>query len=123
MSKYTFGPCELQTYEPPGHKGVVNIRLVSGDQVDNRFEMALGIDEGGGSVERHCHASAYQVYYILEGRGEVKIGDDIPEEFGPGSVIIIPPKEMHSMWTTGGQRTRVIVIYSPSIPPGGTHSG
>jgi mannose-6-phosphate isomerase-like protein (cupin superfamily) len=121
MAKCIFKADELQTYIPPGHTGVVNIRLVKGDQVDNCFEMALGIDEGGGSVEPHWHSSSYQVYYILEGRGEVKIGDAIPEEFGPGSVIIIPPKKLHSMWSTRGQKTRVIVIYSPSLRPDGTH--
>jgi mannose-6-phosphate isomerase-like protein (cupin superfamily) len=30
-------------------------------------------------------------YLILEGRGQVEVGDALPEEVGPGAVVLIPP--------------------------------
>jgi mannose-6-phosphate isomerase-like protein (cupin superfamily) len=114
-SKHVFRLNDLPTYEPPGHTGVVNVRLVTKDRVNNHFEMLLGTDEGGGSSDTHSHASSYQVYYIVEGHGEIRIGDDPPEAFGPGSIMIIPPKVTHSMRTAGNQKTRVIIINSPPL--------
>ena len=120
MAKYVFHEHELETYVPPGHSGVVNVRLVSKSQVANHFEMVLGQADSGGSAEPHSHEHSYQVYYILQGHGRVKIGEDLPADFGPGSVIVIPPGIIHSVWSLGEESARVIVIYSPPLESTGS---
>ena len=122
MTKYVFHEHELETYVPPGHSGVVNFRLVSKSQVANHFEMVLGQADSGGSAEPHSHEHSHQVYYILQGHGRVKIGEDPPADFGPGSVIVIPPGINHSVWALGKERARVIVIYSPPLESVGSMS-
>ena len=123
MTKYVFHEHELETYVPPGHSGVVNFRLVSKSQVANHFEMVLGQADSGGSAESHFHEHSYQVYYILQGHGRVKIGEEPPADFGPGSVIVvIPPGIIHSVWALGEERVRVIVIYSPPLESVGSKS-
>jgi mannose-6-phosphate isomerase-like protein (cupin superfamily) len=122
MPKYVFHEHELETYIPPGHSGVVNVRLVSKSQVADHFEMVLGQADSGGSAEPHSHEHSHQVYYILQGQGRVKIGEDPPVDFGPGSVIVIPPGIIHSVWAVGEERARVIVIYSPPLESGGSKS-
>jgi quercetin dioxygenase-like cupin family protein len=118
MTRYVFHREDLETYTPPAHTGVVNVRLVAREQVGDRFEMALGQADAGGSAEPHQHAHAYQVYYILEGRGQVKIGEEPAEDFGPGAVIVIPPGTVHSVWASSEEKAVGIVIYSPPISAG-----
>jgi mannose-6-phosphate isomerase-like protein (cupin superfamily) len=77
--------------------------------------MVLGKAESGASAEPHSHEHSYQVYYVLRGYGRVKIGEEPPADFGPGSVIVIPPGIIHSVWSVGEQTARVIVIYSPPL--------
>ena len=123
MPKYVFHENELETYVPSGHSGVVNVRLVSKNSVGNHFEMALGKAESGASAEPHSHEHSYQVYYVLRGYGRVKIGEEPPADFGPGSVIVvIPPGIIHSVWALGEERVRVIVIYSPPLESVGSKS-
>jgi mannose-6-phosphate isomerase-like protein (cupin superfamily) len=119
MPKYVFHETELEVTIPPLHTGVRNLRLVRAEQVGGRFEMVLGQAGPGGSAEPHYHEAAFQVYYILEGRGQAQIGEEPPADFGPGSVIVIPPGVVHSVWASGGRDARVIVIYSPPLPADG----
>jgi len=127
VGKKMTSPCvfhqdELKGYAPPSHTGITNIRLVDRTKVANQFEMILGSTPGGGSADAHYHEHSFQVYYILEGTGGVKIGDDPPAAFKPGSVIVIPPGVEHSVWGDEGQTGRGIVIYSPPLPENGFKS-
>jgi len=118
-TKYIFHQEELEGYAPPAHSGVTNVRLVEKDKVDSRFEMILGSVMPGGGAQPHYHEKAFQVYYILEGEGQVKIGENPVESFRPGSVIIIPPKMEHSIWANEGQPAKGIVIYTPPLEENG----
>ena len=118
-AKYVFHQDELSGYTPPAHKKVTNVRLVEKEQVNNQFEMILGSAASGGAADLHYHEHAFQIYYILEGSGRVKIGNNPPEAIRPGSVIIIPPKVEHSVWGDGGKKGKVIVIYSPPLSENG----
>ena len=118
MTKYVFHQDELMSYEPDAHRGVTNIRLIEPNQVNSRFEMIIGTVASGGAAEPHYHEEAFQVYYVLEGQGLVKTGDDPPADIRAGSVIVIPPGIVHSISATSEQ-CRLIVIYSPPLPPDG----
>ena len=52
--------------------------------------------EGGGIVDPHSHPT-HEFYYILSGRGVMKIADE-EREVGQGDLIRIPPNEVHSIW-------------------------
>ena len=119
---YVFHQDELKGYAPPAHSGVTNIRLVERSQVNNQFEMILGSAPSGGSADPHYHEHSFQIYYVLEGEGGVKIGDDPPSAFRPGSVIVIPPGVEHSIWADKGQQGKIIVIYSPPLADNGFKS-
>ena len=51
---------------------------------------------GGGIVDPHSHPT-HEFYYILSGRGVMKIADE-EREVGQGDLIRIPPNETHSIW-------------------------
>ena len=51
---------------------------------------------GGGLVDPHSHPT-HEFYYIISGRGIMKIGDE-EREVGQGDLIRIPPDAVHSIW-------------------------
>jgi mannose-6-phosphate isomerase-like protein (cupin superfamily) len=59
----------------------------------------------------HYHRETHEIYYILEGCGEMQLNDDIIE-VSPGAVISIDPGTRHRLWSEEGVRTVVV-----SIPP------
>jgi quercetin dioxygenase-like cupin family protein len=51
---------------------------------------------GGGLVDPHQHPT-HEFYYIISGRGIMKIADE-EREVGQGDLIRIPPDTVHSIW-------------------------
>lgn len=51
---------------------------------------------GGGLVDPHSHPT-HEFYYIISGRGIMKIADE-EREVGQGDLIRIPPNIVHSIW-------------------------
>jgi mannose-6-phosphate isomerase-like protein (cupin superfamily) len=51
---------------------------------------------GGGLVDPHSHPT-HEFYYIISGRGIMKIADE-EQEVGQGDLIRIPPDTVHSIW-------------------------
>ena len=51
--------------------------------------------EGGGLVDPHSHPT-HEFYYILAGRGVMKIADE-EREVGQGDLVYIPPDVVHSL--------------------------
>jgi mannose-6-phosphate isomerase-like protein (cupin superfamily) len=54
--------------------------------------------DGGGMVDPHSHPT-HEFYYILSGRGIMKIGEE-EREVGQGDLVYTPPDTTHSIWTT-----------------------
>lgn len=107
---------ELPRYSPPGHAGTVNVRLVEKDFC-GAFEMIHGTIAPGGEAERHAHDREHQVIYLLEGEAEVELGDGPPERCRAGAVIRIPPRLAHRVVNVGAVPLKLIVLYSPPLPP------
>lgn len=54
------------------------------------------IVEGGGQVDPHSHPT-HEYYYIVSGRGIMKIGDE-EREVHQGDLVYTPPDTVHSIW-------------------------
>lgn len=52
--------------------------------------------KGGEKGNPHKHPT-YAFYYVTQGRGVIKIGNEIKDIY-PGDLIKIPPNKVHSMW-------------------------
>jgi mannose-6-phosphate isomerase-like protein (cupin superfamily) len=63
---------------------------------------------------KHYHKECTEVYYILEGRGHMELGDDVVE-VEPGMVIYIEPYTTHRLYSAAGVRT--IVFGVPAYRP------
>ena len=53
----------------------------------------------GGRTERHYHKAAEELYFILEGAGEIEL-DSERRTVGPGDAILIPPGAWHTIFAT-----------------------
>jgi mannose-6-phosphate isomerase-like protein (cupin superfamily) len=54
----------------------------------------------GARTTPHYHPQTEEIYYILEGRGRMTIGDQSCE-VGPGDAIAIPPGAVHTIQNAG----------------------
>ena len=109
---------DFKRYSPPGHTGTSNVRLVD-KEFCGAFEMVHGTIEPGCGAERHSHQTESQVCYVLEGDMEVTFDADAPVRCGLGAVVEIPPKVDHLIVNCGDTPLRLLVLYSPPLPPRG----
>lgn len=50
---------------------------------------------------------------------EVTFGDGAPATCGPGAVVEIPPRVDHLIVNCGAVPLKLLVLYSPPLPPRG----
>ncbi len=65
----------------------------------------------GVEVPAHMHGIE-EVIVCLEGEGECSLGDQPPEEYQAGSVIIIPPNTAHILRNVGKVNLRQICFFA-----------
>ncbi len=109
---------DFPKYGPPDHSGTVNRRLVD-KAFCGAFEMVHGTLEPGGRAERHRHETESQVCYVLEGEMDVTFGDGAPVRCGAGATVTIPPQVDHLIVNCGDALLKLLVLYSPPLPPRG----
>lgn len=66
-------------------------------------------------VITRCHRlrGATERYVILEGQGRVEVGNLLPQDVGPGDVVLIPPFCRQRIANTGQGDLIFLVICSP----------
>lgn len=74
----------------------------------------LNAFEPGQVHEPHAHCDRDKLYVVLEGRGEVTIGDE-SGPIGPGEVALAPADVVHSLRNDGPGRLLVLTVMAP--PP------
>ena len=108
-------PESVPPYEPPGHTGTVNRRLVPPPgQATGKLEVVLGVLEPGGQALMHAHADLDQAMYVLEGGCRVESGGEAAE-MRPGEIVYLPAGLPHQITATGEKALRVLVIYAPPL--------
>lgn len=70
----------------------------------------------GGCSTRHYHRQAEEVYYILQGQGQMVIDDKVCP-VGPGDTIIIPPPSQHLIRNIGVEELVMVVTCAPAWSP------
>jgi mannose-6-phosphate isomerase-like protein (cupin superfamily) len=61
----------------------------------------------------HYHKRSEEIYYILEGKGQIKIEGEIGE-VEPGDGIAIHPGKKHKIWNTGDRELVFLCCCSPA---------
>lgn len=68
--------------------------------------------EPGQEQTAHAHKGADKVYYVLQGRGQVRVGQDT-RELGPGGIALAPAGAEHGVRNAGPDRLTVLVFMAP----------
>lgn len=63
----------------------------------------------GVGIQPHVHEDFEEVYYILSGRGRMRIGDE-EEEVGEGALVYIPPGKVHTIACTSAEPLRFVTL-------------
>ena len=65
--------------------------------------------ESGITTEPHEHQGIEEVYYIINGKGKARVGEE-EREIREGDAIYIPPGEVHSLTNMGSHPLRFICL-------------
>ncbi len=66
----------------------------------------------GGATERHYHRESEEIYYLVEGSGEMEL-DGERRDVAPGDAILIPPGAWHQIRADEGQELRFLCCCAP----------
>lgn len=67
----------------------------------------------GAMVGRHHHLETEEIYYILQGRGRMRVGDEV-REVAAGDAVFIPIKRTHTLENTGDEPMRLLLVCGPA---------
>ena len=68
--------------------------------------------EAGQETQRHYHADAEEIYYIVEGSGEMEVDGD-RRSLSVGDAVLIPPGARHQI-RAGDARLRFLCCCAPA---------
>jgi quercetin dioxygenase-like cupin family protein len=105
---YVFSTTDTVVYRFPTH---VN-ELVFDRSEATVTEVFIVVLEPGEAPPLHKHPDTEQVFYVLEGTAELRIGADAAGRFRvkPGDVVRIPPDTWHRIANDGGVPVRYVSV-------------
>lgn len=65
-------------------------------------------------AQAHFHDTEVEVYFGLQGEGEVTI-DGQPYRFGPGVAVYVPPKSLHQTRNVGDGVLEFACFFAPAV--------
>lgn len=85
------------------------VEKLSSDSLSSSF--VIWVKE---SVSSHKHALHTESLYVIEGEGEMIIGDEA-RSISAGSYLVIPPATFHSVKVTSEKPLKVISVQAPEF--------
>jgi mannose-6-phosphate isomerase-like protein (cupin superfamily) len=73
----------------------------------------------GAATTPHFHSRTEEIYYILAGRGQMRIGSE-EQDVAPGDAIAIPPGAIHTIANIGTIPLIFLCCCSPAYEHGDT---
>ena len=67
---------------------------------------------GGQATRRHYHGETEEIYFLLDGAGEMEV-DGERARVGPGDAILIPPGAWHQIRADEGAQLRFLCCCAP----------
>ena len=76
--------------------------------------VGLNCLEPNQSQDTHAHQSADKFYFVLEGEGRFRVGDEQCDA-AAGSLVIAPAGVPHGVKNTGNERLSLLMAMAPGI--------
>jgi len=97
---------------PAGRRTQNLVGGVSPVQATNFAMGMVTLDPGGGQVPWH-NQDQEEVYFVVEGTGEMCLGNEV-SELSTGQIVKIPPGVFHQLSNKGKTPLRMIYCYGPA---------
>jgi mannose-6-phosphate isomerase-like protein (cupin superfamily) len=68
--------------------------------------------EAGQEQAGHRHAVGDKLYYVVEGRGRIRVGTE-ERDVGPGELVCAPAGDEHAVRNPGPGRLVLLVVMAP----------
>ena len=95
---------------------VIRELLAHRNSVISKQSLAEARVAPGLETQPHYHPLTEEIYYILQGVGEMKIGKEM-QPVGPGDAIAIPPGAIHTIRNSGEQTLLFLCCCAPAYEP------
>jgi mannose-6-phosphate isomerase-like protein (cupin superfamily) len=79
-----------------------------------RCSLAEELLPPGHAVRAHFHRETEEIYYVLEGVGEMRVGEEVAA-VGAGDAVFIPRHTVHTLSNTGEVPMRVLLVCGPAF--------
>lgn len=66
----------------------------------------------GKSTQEHHHPESEEIYYILKGKGRIRVNGE-SRDIGPGDAIGMLPGNAHKIWNTGEEPLQFLCCCTP----------
>jgi mannose-6-phosphate isomerase-like protein (cupin superfamily) len=105
--QFVFSTRKTKRYRFPTHSNDLVIDRAAAET----SEVFVVVLKPGEAPPLHQHDDTEQIFYLLEGKGVLRIGA-AKKKFSvePGDVIRVPPKTLHSIQCTGRRPLRYLAI-------------
>jgi mannose-6-phosphate isomerase-like protein (cupin superfamily) len=68
----------------------------------------------GHAVTPHHHRQIEEIYYIVEGRGVMTVGDE-QREVAAGDAVYVPRGQRHTLANTGAEPIKLLLVCGPAF--------
>ena len=68
----------------------------------------------GQAVTPHRHHEIEEIYYVVEGRGVMTVGDE-RQEVAAGDAIYVPCGQRHTLANTGSEPIKLLLVCGPAF--------
>jgi len=71
---------------------------------------------GGKGSHGHHHKTQEELYYVISGKLQFKLGDDVLE-LGPGSLVRVAPETVRSVWNDEPEDAELLIVSTRLADP------
>ena len=105
---YVFSTTDTILYRFPTHAN----ELVLDRAEATTTEVFVTVLEPGEAPPLHRHPDTEQIFYIIQGGGELRLGPEAAERFRvkPGDLVRVPPDTWHMIVNDGGEPVRYLSV-------------
>ena len=103
-------------WSPPPHQRELKVLLSPALQdVSNKLSIGMVVLPPGASGDPHTHEDSQETWYVISGKGKLRIGDE-EIMLVPDTVVVAPQGIEHQIFGDNQETLKALFIFSPAGP-------
>lgn len=103
-------------WSPPPHKRELKVLLSPALQnVSKDLSIGIVILPPGESGDPHTHRHSQETWFVISGKGKLKIGGEIAD-LVPDAVVVAPSDVEHQIFNDSEEPLKALFLFSPAGP-------